>query len=102
MLRVPGPLDASLSWAVHCDDLADLPAPGTITGVQMFVNDTEFWEILWAIIGEVSDIQVDRETHAVIGATVNAALNFVTPIAATDTIGSITLPSTTVWWPTPT
>ncbi len=95
-----GNLDATMSYTVYDDDIDHLIPVNTIAGMKLYVNSTLYWEILWTIFGEMSDIQVDIETSAFIGATQNASMNGLAVVSASDTIGSIKTPAAspvTIW-----
>ncbi len=97
--RTVGNLDASMSISVYESDLTALPVENDINAIRLFVDATTHWEILWGMFGEISDILVDIETAAVIGATLNASMNGLADIASSDTIGSIKTPAASTFWP---
>lgn len=97
--RNEGNIDATMSWAVLEGDPANLPAKNSIAGIRLFVDATTYWEILWGMFTDISDIQVDIETAAMVGATNNAAMNGIVSVSATDTIGSIKTPAAATFWP---
>ncbi len=97
--RTAGNIDATISIAVHVDDLADLPVLNAIHAVRLYVSATLYWEILWGIVGEASDIQIDREGAAIVGATINLPWTGIATIAAAATKGSIKTPAGATFWP---
>ena len=92
--RTKGNIDATLAIEVYCDGgFAGLPDVNAVNAVRIFVNATLFWEILWIMFSENSGLEVDVEGAAVVGATINGALNMFTLIAAAQTAGSIKDPA---------
>jgi len=98
--RLPGNIDASLSISVYEGDPTEIIVPNTLWGVRLYVNATEYWELLWALFSEASGVEVDRESAAMIGATLNAAFNGYTKIQTVETEGHILDPASEAWWPT--
>lgn len=96
--RVSGAIDWNLS--VVCDDIASFVSPPVVVGdlvlVKLWVDTTNFWDLKYGIVENVSDFTVDRETGALISYTLNISM-----CADNGTImGSITLPGAgTPWWP---
>jgi hypothetical protein len=101
--RRSGNLDWSLAVPLLIDSQGPgaLPALSAVQGIQLFVDATNYWELLWAIFGQRTNLKVDIETKAMIGCTLNASMAAVATIAGSDALGSITLPGgTSPWWPT--
>jgi hypothetical protein len=76
--RLPGVLTGSVDFGVNVSDASLLPVPGTYATVQLYVPGvngaapSEFWKIKYVQFGDISGIKVNRETGAVVGATLNA------------------------------
>lgn len=96
--RYKGPYDVQLSIAVYCDDFSTVPQENTINQVRCYVDGTTYWDFKWIRWSGISGMLVDPSTHAVIGCTVNGAMNGYTNVAATPTAGYVKAPSTTAWW----
>ncbi len=95
-----GNFDATMSYSVLEGDPGNLPTKNLIVGIRFFVDATLYWEILWGMFTDISDVQVDIETAAMVGATLNASLNAVVNLTAGDTVGSVKTPAAspvTVW-----
>ena len=98
-LRAAGNFTATLSITVDIDDISTLPAVNDAKAVRLYVDDTDYWEILWMRFGALSNIVVDKETNAIVGATLNANLVIICEDDGT-TVGSITTPgAVSAWWP---
>ena len=93
-LRKAGPLDAQVSISVYPDgDLSLLPQEGDIKALKVFIDADDFWLLNWVRFGEMSDVTVSRETHAVIGATLNAGWSCAENVdGTTPTMGKIQFP----------
>lgn len=98
--RTKGNFDCDFAISVYAGDWSTLPAPNTVKAVKLWVDATTFWLINWGMIGELSNLEVDRETAAPVGATVNGSLNgFALLNGATPTAGFVKNPATTQIWP---
>lgn len=98
--RFAGNLSVSFSVGVYCGTFATLPAVNTVKALQFYVNATEYWQVLWGVFGEASDLLVNREQVNVVGATLNGRMTAVRTIGSTVTKGSITKPGgASAWWP---
>jgi hypothetical protein len=98
--RVMGNVDASFSVQFYQGNLASLIPEGTIIGIRLYVNATEFWEIAWGIVQGYSGIEVDRNTVNVVGATMNCGFkSFVTDDNGDGVQGWIVPPGAEgQWW----
>lgn len=99
-----GPWDWALTIDMYSGALlSELPAVNEVKGIQLFVNATEYWELLWGRVGEMTNIQVNPETGDLVSGSLNMSMHAIETIADTATIGSITHPSaiggTTTIWP---
>lgn len=93
--RVAGHKDASFEWTEKEGDPANFPAEATTAVLQLYVNDTAFFELTSGIIENVSQ-QVSVETGEVVGGTVSGS--FTGWNGATK--GSIAKPAGGGdWWP---
>lgn len=101
--RVAGPWDFTFSYSLYEGDPALLIEPNAVRQFQVFVNATLFWELKWARAVDLSDVEVDHETGALIGATQNFEMEGFTDVAGTQTEGFIKTPevSPVTVWPVP-
>jgi hypothetical protein len=98
--RLAGPWDASLSASIYPDvDLSLIPSLNVPVGLRMFVSATLYWEILWGMLADIGSIEADRETAAIVGATLNYQFSAVEEIAAAATLGHIKTPAAATVWP---
>lgn len=98
--RIKGNLDWSMAISVYTDSLATLIARNTINAFRVFVDSTEYWELLWGIFGEVSGIDLDREGAGNLGAQYNVSMAGFAEIGGSNTTGSITAPGASpAFWP---
>jgi len=105
--RVRGPLDWSLSMKVSPDatsgnaayGLEGLPQPKTVKGIKITDGAAGTWILDWGMFGEITDVEVNRETQGVVSCTLNAEMCGTTDIAAVQTLGSITDPASATLWP---
>lgn len=95
--RLKGNLDASLSFAVHTDDFSSLPvvSRGTNVEVKLYTTASLFWLIESMKLVNLSDLVCDRESAAMVGATLNFEFNGF----ALAVIGKIVTPGGTNIWP---
>lgn len=93
--RIKGSLEGQVSFSVNVSDLSLLPAPNSFGSVQLYVNDSIFWQIAYLKFGGISGIKADRESGAVVGATLNAKFS----AYHNGVEGNITGPSGSVLWP---
>lgn len=101
-LRFAGNISATIAISVYEDDFADLPALNAENGLRVYVTATTYWLFDYVVWGEASDLTVDRESAAVVGATLNAIWTAYGDIdSGTITEGNIDQPSTTAFWPAP-
>lgn len=96
MQRRRGPLDATVAISIYCDDPSAPPQPGAEDELKLYVGAATFWALKNMLFGELSGLKVDVKTHALIGATLNAAFN---GFLAGATVGHIKNPATTALWP---
>ena len=105
--RVRGPLDWSLSMKVSPDatsgnaayGLEGLPQPKTVKSIKITDGAAGTWILDWGMFGEITDVEVNRETQGVVSCTLNAEMCGTTDIAAVQTLGSITDPASATVWP---
>lgn len=97
--REEGILDFTLSISVYEDDFADLPDENDIRELRLYTDATLYWKLEWAILTELTDLEVDIEGGGLIGATLNYGMVGFTDVAATPTEGSIAAPGAVAWWP---
>lgn len=96
--RKKGNLSASLSMSLYAEDnsLSNLILPNSLKSVRVYVESDKFWQFDAILFGGLSDITIDREAAAMIGASLEG--NF-TGHYNSETEGQIIMPNTTVWWP---
>ena len=97
--RIPGNKDTTGSFAQLTGDFASMLQPGDIVLLRLFVTATEFWQLTYVRIIDLSNLQVDREGATPVGGTVNFAFSGIEVVSASPTKGTIIQPDTTVWWP---
>lgn len=97
--RLAGNVDWTCSISVYEDDFSDLPAVDDEKAIRIYVTGALYWLLEWGIFGEVSDLLVDRESAANVGATLNLSMKGYADVDAAATEGSITEPDSTVFWP---
>lgn len=97
--RIAGVLDAEVSVQMYVTDPADIPTRGEMSALKVYVTDTLFWLLEYAICTDISGIEVDRETGAIVGCTVKWMYSSVAVIAGTATAGAITTPAGVDWFP---
>jgi hypothetical protein len=100
VLRVKGNLDCTAMLKVYIADPGQLPAKGSHAALRLYVDPANYWEILWMIVQDVSEVRVDLKTKALVGATISLGWNALELIGGTATLGHIARPGdTTPWWP---
>lgn len=97
--RVAGNIKGSISWDVYEDELSNLPAEGTMYGVRAFVNATEYWELEWVMVNDVSGIEIDRDTGALLSATISANYSGFVESGGSVYQGNIVDPDVVTFWP---
>jgi hypothetical protein len=97
--RLKGPRDFDLSVDVHTDeDIAGAFADvGETLHIRLYTDSTDYWDLKWAVFGEHSNIEVNVETHEVVGLTMNSSMNNETDIGGTPTLGAVTKPGGGAW-----
>ena len=94
--RYPGAdLDWTLALTSENGNEAPMLATGLIKNFRMFVDATLFWDLKWGILGQRTGLQVDRETGNIISQVHNAEMKGF----SAGTVGNITKPGGTVFWP---
>lgn len=98
--RVVGNLGGEVSYTLYLDDFSTLPTEGDMKAVKVYVNETEFWEIIALMVASVGPLEIDRESGVPIGATVNLTFSgMYTTTTLNDTQGKIDKPGVSNWWP---
>lgn len=97
-LRLAGNISGTIAVPVYEDDFADLPTVNSHSYIRLYVTATTYWDIGFVQWGEASDLMVDREAAAVIGATLNGQWTGWASVDAASTKGYIKDPSTAAWW----
>lgn len=78
------------------DDIRTKLIKGELTELRLYVNATEFYELIQGRVKDVTGISVDVESGAIVSQTINIEM------AASDAaglLGTIKLPDTTTFWP---
>lgn len=99
--RKAGPIDATLSVAVHDTNVSEFGIDvGADAEFKLFTNATEFWLLQWMHFKDRTGLNVDRETGNIIGFTANFELNGLTPGLVPPAIdrGQIVMPDESVFW----
>lgn len=95
--RVAGPIDWTFALQQDDDVRVGATVPQIADDIQIkaFINATEFWLLNWGHVRDYTGLQVNLETGAILARTVNIDMT------AHDgtTLGVITKPDTTNWWP---
>lgn len=76
-------------------------AKGDVIQMRLYVSDTEFYLLKWAMVNDFTGIQVNRETGAIVQQTVNLGMHGFDTAAGSysASTGQVLLPSTEQWWP---
>ena len=90
--RLAGVFKATFSYTLYPGALSDLPEAGDVFEALLYVNGTDYYTLQWVVVNGVTGIEVNRETAAVVGATVNCNFTGWTKIATVLTEGKITTP----------
>jgi hypothetical protein len=102
--RLAGPWDFSLSYSVFEGDPSVLLTLGDVHHFQVYVTSTLYWDLKWARISEVSDIEADSEGN-IVGATQNAEMEGYTEVESATVLseGYIKTPEAVpvTIWPVP-
>lgn len=70
--------------------------PGSNHKWRVYVTSSDFWELVWGKINDITGLTVDRETGAIISQTYNVAMKS----HLSGVTGNITKPGAgTNWWP---
>ncbi len=99
--RKLGNFNIELSFAIYEADSTKLIVPNAIKHIKLWVNATEFWELKWMRFGDLSDIEVNRETGDIIGATLNALMHGFAQVPAGSAAveGFVKDPAVATVWP---
>jgi len=90
------PLDWTLAIQQEDTDRATTVwDPGDVLDLKLFTDASLFWRLKFGLAGDFSGITVDRQTGAIIGRTLNVAMNAYYGSSA----GQILLPGGTQLWP---
>lgn len=87
--RLEGNLNFAFSFTQYTADPAELVTPGDVQDVKMFVAATDFWHLQWVRFGDVSGLEVNRETGDIVGCTQNSVMEGITDVEGTMTEGFI-------------
>jgi len=104
MSIIEGGWDASVNYDRYVDDFADLPEEGSPHYVRVpttSVGDV-FYEFQYMRVGELSNMQVNRETGDLVGASVPLLMSTIETAGASPAVAlgeGVILPSTSVWRP---
>jgi hypothetical protein len=91
-----GPLDIQVAITQQ-DNLRSVFKKGDQLGLRLFVNATEYYELVYARVKNFTGISVNVDTGEIIQQTINFDMDAIK--AADGTLGHFKLPDTTTWWP---
>lgn len=97
--QVPGaPIDWNVTLTQQSEKRLDAFNVWEDIGLRLFIDNTNYWELLWGHVREFTGINVNRETGDIVGRTINIDMN----AASGGALGHILLPGApgTEWWPT--
>lgn len=101
--RFKGPLSGSISMSVHgtAVELSNLNLilPNTDKFVKIYVTATEYWLLQVIKFESISDVVVDRETGAIVGASIGGQFSGFYDLSGTLTEGIVEQPGEVEWWP---
>lgn len=93
--KQPGPIDWTLSITEQNPGRPGDRQIGDDLQIRLFTAEDEYWECMWAHIEGYSNLNVDRETGAIIQRTCNMSMNGVIG----GNYGVLTAPDGTTVWP---
>jgi hypothetical protein len=93
--RTAGNLDWELDYRRRISSLGSLPAIGTLKVVKQYVTAALFWELSWGRVTEPFDVEIDRESNAIVAASVKLEMS----AYYGTSYGHINNPATTQCWP---
>ncbi len=97
--RIAGNWSATVAMTVYEDDWADIETINAEKRMRIYVDSTTYWLVEFVKLAEASDLTVDIEAGALIGATQNFQWTAYADVAGSQTEGEITDPGSTTWWP---
>ena len=97
--RSRGNLDCMLSADFQNNKFGELPAKNTFIGLRMYVTATTYWEILWGIVENLTNMSCPVEDAGIVGGTINLGFSGYTRVGSTPTEGSIKKPGGATYWP---
>ncbi len=99
--RVKGMFDAQFTYTLYEADPALLFVPGTVKMLKAFIDGSLFWDLQFMRFGEISNLEADQESGALIGPSQVCNFSGFVNIAGTMTEGVIKSPesSPVTWWP---
>lgn len=98
--RVRGNISVTFNYSVYAaGGMASLIAPNTIKGLRLHSTASTYWELLWVLFGDASDLTVNREQVNVVGCSYSGKYRGITLVGSADTKGSIKKPGGATYWP---
>lgn len=100
--RIAGPWDSEATVAFYVTDPALIPVRGLMYTLKLYATASTYWDINYAILQDISGIEVDRETGAIIACTLKFMFSSVGMVGAapgTPTAGYIKAPGAVSWFP---
>jgi hypothetical protein len=95
--RKAGPINMTLQLTQEDNERVENALQvGEEVAIKAWVNETEFWELLWLRVTGFSGIRADRETGAILAQTINLEM---TAYGGSGALGNIIMPGGTIWWP---
>lgn len=98
--RVAGPIKGTMAVTVYADDPSTLPSANAFYALKIYVSATTYWTIKWAKFKDATmpdDIESGKPVEATLNYNWSAFAGVGT--GGTATIGTITLPDSSVFWP---
>lgn len=101
--RSVGNIDANISISVYTDSIANLPTLDDIKTVRIYVTASDYWDFRWIRFEGITDILIDIENAAIVGATITGVFSGYEVDGSDGTNvaqGGIVPPSGTPFWGT--
>lgn len=98
--RKSGPFDWTLA-VTEQDVRRDHLSKGESIVLRLWVDTSQYWELMWGKVGEFTGLTVDRESGAIMQQTVNISMDGFDPDESTyaNSYGHVLKPDGTEWWP---
>jgi len=90
-----GTIDFTLTVTEEDDDRTKL-IKGALTELRLYINATEYYQLIQARVKSFTGLSVDEESGAILSQTVNLEM---AAADAAGVVGTIKLPDLSTWWP---